>query len=98
MWGIVGLAGRYPDCVLEQATASALAQNIRSYKQVRALAEQLMSRAIDPADTVQGALPLEGPATPSLTQQHDLIRNPTEYAEFFALGTQRQSVIGDTDP
>ena len=97
MWGIVGLAGRYPDCVLEQATARALTQDIRSYKRVRALAEQLLATAIGQVASAQGALPPDTSATPSLTQQHDLIRDPVEYAEFFALGTQRQSTTGDPD-
>ena len=55
MWGIVGLAGRYPDCVLEQATARALTQDIRSYKPVRALAEQLLATAIGQVASAQGA-------------------------------------------
>lgn len=97
MWGIVGLAGRYPDCILEQAASTALAQGIRSYKRVRALAEQSLSEAIGQIEAGQGELPLDSPTTPSLTQQHDLIRNTAEYAAFFARGTQRQSSTGDTE-
>ena len=94
MWGIVGLAGRYPDCILEQAAATALAQGIRSYKRVRALAEQLLAEAIGQVRAGQGELPFESP-TPPLTQQHDLIRTTAEYADFFARGTQRQSTTGE---
>jgi len=98
MWGIVGLAGRYPDCILERATSTALAQGIRSYKRVRSLAEQSLSEAIAKVEAGQGELPLESPATPSLTQQHDLIRNTAEYAAFFARGAQRQSTAGAAKP
>ena len=97
MWGIVGLAGRYPDCILEQASSTALAQGIRSYKRVRALAEQSLSEAIGLVKAGQGELPFGSPATPALTQQHSLIRNTAEYAAFFARGTQRQSPTGDPE-
>jgi transposase len=97
MWGIVGLAGRYPDCILEQAASAALAQGIRSYRRVRALAEQSLSEAIDQAKAGQGELPLDATAVPPLTQQHDLIRNTDEYAAFFARGTQSQHNQGDSE-
>ena len=97
MWGIVGLAGRYPDCILEQAASAALVQGIRSYRRVRALAEQSLSEAIDQAKAGQGELPLDTTAVPPLTQQHDLIRNTDEYAAFFARGTRRQSTTGDPE-
>ncbi len=93
--GIVGLAGRYPDCILEQAAAIALNQRVGSYKRVRALAEQSLSEAISQIEAGQGELPFDSPAAPSLTQQHDLIRNTDEYAAFFARGTQRQSTTGE---
>ena len=97
MWGIVGLAGHYPDCILEQAAITALAQGIRSYKRVRALAEQSLGEAIGQIKAGQGELPFDSPATPSLTQQHDLIRNTAEYAAFFARGTQPQRNTGDPE-
>src|ERR1035438_3673845 len=43
-------------------------------KRVRVLAEQLLAQAL---------ACLEAAAAPPLTQQHELIREPTEYAEFF---------------
>jgi transposase len=76
MWGIVGLSPRYPACILEQATAVALARQIHSYKAVRAMAEQLLAQAVIDLDARQPQLPL--------TQQHELIRAPAEYGEFFA--------------
>jgi hypothetical protein len=75
MWGIVGLSPRYPDCILEQATAVALARQMHSCKAVRVLSEQLLAQAVIDLDALQPQLPL--------TQQHELIRAPAEYAEFF---------------
>ena len=80
LWGIVGLARRYPASILEQAAAAALTHPIRSYKTVRAMADQLLAKAIDRLNAQQLALPLDMP----LTQQHALIRESAEYAQFFA--------------
>jgi hypothetical protein len=82
MWGIVGLSPRYPTCIVEQAAAVALARQVHSYKAVRALAEQLLAQAVLDLDARQPQLPLTNTASP-LTQQHELIRAPAEYAEFF---------------
>lgn len=76
MWGIVGLSPRYPACILEQAAAVAVARQSHAYKTVRALSEQLLAQAVIDLDARQPQLPL--------TQQHELIRPPAEYAEFFA--------------
>ena len=75
MWGIVGLARHIPARVVDEAAALAMARQPRSYKAVRALAEQLLAAAI-------AQLPLT-PLAPALTQQHELIRNSDTYAEFF---------------
>lgn len=82
MWGIVGLHPRYPACILEQAAAAQLARQNHSYKALRATAEQLLAQTISTLDAMQPQLPLAMPSA-SLTQQHDLIRPTTEYAEFF---------------
>jgi transposase len=82
MWGIVGLGSRYPAWLLEQACATALARHIQSYKAVRAIADQLFAQVVTRLDARQGELPLDSP-TPLLTQEHELIRDVTEYAEFF---------------
>jgi nucleotide-binding universal stress UspA family protein len=74
MWGIVALVPRLPARIVEQAATVALARHISSYKAVRVLAEQLLAQAL---------ARLEADAAPPLTQQHELIREPTEYAEFF---------------
>jgi transposase len=87
MWGIVGLTPRYPPAIVEQAVATALARGLSSYKAVRSLAEQLLAHAIAHIDPDQLSLSLPGAAL-ALTQQHELIRDPAEYAEFFARSTQ----------
>lgn len=79
MWGIVGLAARYPAWILERACATALAAN-PSYRRVRALADQLLAQMALQFDPPQGELPLDRPA---LTQAHELIREPADYAAFF---------------
>jgi hypothetical protein len=89
LWGIVGLHPRYPSCILEQAATVALAGNTRSYKGLRALADQLLDRAIAALDGRQGELPL-APGSTGLTQQHELIRDNAEYAAFFASSVRSQ--------
>lgn len=84
LWGIVGLSGRYPAYILEHAAAAALAQGVHSYKTVRALADQALAQALGQLESAQGELPLAPSAAPALTQSHELIRQSTEYAEFFA--------------
>ena len=98
MWGIVGLSHRYPASILEQAAAAALMQHIHSYKAVRAMADQLLAKAIDRLNVVQLALPLDS----ALTQQHALIRESAEYAKFFstavsAVNPQPAPTPGDPD-
>jgi transposase len=98
MWGIVGLSPRYPTCILEQASAVALARQVHSYKAVRALSEQLLAQAVIDLDARQPQLPLTNTAAP-LTQQHELIRAPAEYAEFFErLSAANTSPAGGAEP
>ena len=98
MWGIVGLGPRYPACILEQAAAVTLARQIHSYKAVRAMAEQLLARAVIDLDARQPQLPLTTTAS-ALTQQHELIRAPAEYAEFFArLSAANSAPSGGAEP
>ena len=82
MWGIVGLSPRYPAWIIEQACATALTRQITSYKSVRGLAEQLLAQVATRRQARQGELSLDSP-TPLLTQEHELIRDLTEYAAFF---------------
>ena len=92
MWGIVALSPRYPAWIIEQAAAAALLRQVCSYKAVRALAEQLLAAAIARLDAQQPELALLDGASP-LTQQHELIRPSTEYAEFFNRSTGSQLPI-----
>jgi len=78
MWGIVALVPRLPARIVEQAATLAIARHISSSKAVRLIAEQLLAEAL---------ARLEEAAAPPLTQQHDLIREPTEYADFFQQST-----------
>ena len=94
LWGIVGLSKRYPASILEQAAAVALTQPIRSYKAVRAIADQLLTSAIDRLNAVQLELPLDA----ALTQQHTLIRESTEYAQFFATAVNTEPVPTPGEP
>lgn len=82
MWGIVGLSSRYPAWLLEQACATALARHTESYRAVRGIADHLFARVVTRLDERQAELPLDSP-TFLLTQEHELIRDVTEYAAFF---------------
>jgi hypothetical protein len=83
MWGIVGLAKRYPARIVEQACSQALQYRLQSYKQVRKLVERLFEHALEQLDLApQFALPL--------TQAHALIRPASEYGELFSLGARQQ--------
>ena len=62
--------------------ALALTRGLSSYKAVRNLAEQLLAQAVAHIDPDQLGRSLPGPV-PALTQQHELIRDPAEYAAFF---------------
>jgi len=79
LWGIVGLAERYPRRLVDCACAGAIADGIHSYRHVKALTEKLVAdalAAIDKAGPAQGEL--------ALTQEHPLIRPVDIYAELFS--------------
>jgi transposase len=83
MWGIVGLAKKYPARIVEQACSQAFEHRLRSYKQIRGLVERLFDQALERlSEAPQLALPL--------TQDHALIRPAAEYGELFNLGAQQQ--------
>ena len=82
MWAIVGLVSRFPARLVEQAVETAIARAHHSAKAVRAIAEQLLETALAQLD--------EQPAVaPPLTQQHELIRAPSLYADFFDAYSRR---------
>jgi hypothetical protein len=82
LWGIVGLRARYPASILEQAAGVALARHLHSYKALRALADQLLTKAVAAIEALHAQPPWSDAAS-TLTQQHELIRETSEYAEFF---------------
>nr|WP_245452520.1 IS21 family transposase [Bradyrhizobium forestalis] len=98
MWGIVGLAKKYPARLVEQACDHAVRNHIHRYKQVRAIVERLFEQALDRLDQApQLTLPL--------TQDHPLIRPAAEYGELFRLGAENRAGNnsrpfnnGDDDP
>lgn len=87
MWGIVGLTrgNRYPKRIIEQACALALEQGVRSSKAVRQSVDSLLSEAIEKLEAAQST---PGPVSTTLTQVHELIRDPSEYSDFFKQSVQ----------
>lgn len=88
LWGIVGLAQRYPRALLERACAQALADGVHSYQHVKALADRLVAQELarlDQRAPTQGEL--------DLVQEHPLIRAANVYAELFARCTAQSTSI-----
>ncbi|MFC0662381.1 IS21 family transposase, partial [Eoetvoesiella caeni] len=86
LWGIVGLAKRYPSRLVEQACQRALDEGIQSYKRIKALTEQLTTQALEQLNT-------PAQTEPVLTQQHPLIRDGQDYADLFTLGAQQSASL-----
>ena len=77
LWGIVGLANRYPRRLVDCACERAIADGVHSYRHVKALTEKLVADALAAIDGPrQGEL--------ALTQEHALIRPADIYADLFA--------------
>lgn len=85
LWGIVGLAERYPRRLVDAACARAIAEGVHSYRHVKALTEKLVAEALAAIDQ-DPASPANGPqqAELDLTQAHPLIRDADEYGELFS--------------
>jgi hypothetical protein len=71
MWGLVGLARKHPAALVEQACAQAVRQQRVTLKAIALLVSELAGRT-------------SIPEPPPLTQQHELIRDAGDYADFFA--------------
>ena len=82
LWGIVNLARRYPNHLIDSACAQAMEQGVHSYRHVKALTERLVTDALA---ALEAGAPT--PSASTLTQQHALIRNADEYGELFAHAT-----------
>lgn len=84
LWGIVGLARRYPRRLIDAACARAMQEGVHSYRHILALTERLMAEALSVLDApLQTELPL--------TQSHALIRQGDDYADLFNLGAQQSA-------
>jgi hypothetical protein len=89
MWGILALADKYPARILEQACTAALAADVRSSKQLRAIANRLLEQALARlAQAPQSELPL--------TQEHTLIRPASDYGAFFTHSARASA--GESQP
>ena len=86
LWGIVGLARRYPRRLINSACDTAMTQGVYSYGHVKTLTEQLMQEALALLDA-----PISGEV--SLTQSHVLIRAGDDYADLFTLGAQQNATL-----
>ena len=86
LWGIVGLARRYPRRLIDTACERAMHEGVYSYAHIKALTERLVSDALRLLDApVQAELPL--------TQSHPLIRQGDDYADLFTLGAQQSAEL-----
>lgn len=88
LWGIVNLARRYPGSLVEDAAAIALAGGVTSARSVRKIIERRLHELADSAHEPEAA---------PLTQQHDLIRDPGEYAQFFNQHVRRAPAASTTE-
>jgi hypothetical protein len=89
LWGIVGLARRYPRRLIDSACERAINEGVYSYRHVKVLTERLLSEALISLDApVQIELPL--------TQSHPLIRQGDDYADLFTLGARQSADLKTT--
>jgi len=86
LWGIVGLARRYPRRLVNSACAAAMEQGIHSYRHIKALTERLLDEALA---CMEGALEQLDPQR--LTQTHRLIGQADAYADLFTRSAQHQA-------
>jgi hypothetical protein len=99
LWGIVGLAERYPRRLVDAACARAMADGVHSYRHVKALTEKLVAEALAAIDEAP-ASPANAPqqAELDLTQAHPLIRDADEYGELFSRCASQHSTTTLTNP
>ena len=86
LWGIVGLARKYPRRLVERACAMALREGVQSYLHIKALTERLFSDALAGMD-----VPIQGELL--LTQADPLIRDGEDYADLFTRGAQQSAAL-----
>ena len=83
LWGIVGLAERYPRRLVDSACARAIADGVHSYRHVKTLTEKLVADALAAIDAAVH------PTQLSLIQEHPLIQSADVYGDLFARGAAR---------
>jgi transposase len=81
MWGLVALVPRWPAALIEQAVELAVGRGHESLRAVRAILEERLECALEVLESPDTANPL--------TQQHELIRSPAQYADFFETSVRR---------
>ena len=79
LWGIVGLADRYPKRLVDRACAQALADGVHSYQHVKKLTEKLVAEALASLELHDAPR-----AQPDLVQEHPLIQPSDVYGDLFA--------------
>jgi transposase len=94
LWGIVGLARRYPAHCVNAACAQALEQGVYSYKRVLALTESLFADALAAIDAQAAVATHTAAGQATLTQQHALIREAHEYGELFTQAAMGSTALG----
>jgi transposase len=88
--GVVGLAKRFPRRLIDQACAQALAENVNTFRSIKALTERLLAKALAEIDApVQCELELE--------QRHPLIRDGGDYADLFNQAAQVSAALPTTE-
>lgn len=88
LWGIVGLAKKYPRRLIDCACQRAIEDGVHSYKHVKAITEKLVADALAAIDS--SATTTEQPSP--LTQAHALIRSTDEYGDLFAHCAAQQTL------
>ena len=89
MWGLVGLAEKYPSVLVERACKDGCDQGLCTLKTLGLAVRALAAEAALDGPHSEPA----GPAGPALTQQHALIRGAEDYAEFFAQATRAEHEV-----
>jgi hypothetical protein len=92
LWGIVGLAQRYPRRLVNSACAAAIEQGVHSYRHIKALTEQLVDEALACMEAAPEQL-----APQRLTQTHRLISQADAYADLFTRSAQRHAGPSTTE-
>ncbi|MGI9133911.1 MAG: IS21 family transposase [Rhodoferax sp.] len=85
LWGIVGLAKRYPRRLIDSACQRAMEDGVHSYKHVKALTEKLVADAL-------AAMDVPPQQELALTQAHALIRSADEYGDLFTQCAAHQTI------